>query len=91
MAKQIKKGCLVELRNNLILLGIASTHKYIGSFSKSPSAVKYITHKKGGMKENISKTSPFYCQSYPHDMHHYESPENRRKHKVKFFFQERNR
>jgi len=41
----MKKGCSVELHKNLILLEIASTHKYVGSFSKSSSAVKHITHK----------------------------------------------
>jgi len=77
----MNKGWLVELRNNLILLEIASTHKYVGIF------IKHSTHeKKGGMKEKRSKTSPFCRQASPRDLHHYESPENRRKHKAKFFF-----
>jgi len=81
----MKEGCLVELRNNLILLKIASTHMNVGSFSKSPSAVKNTTYGKKGIKEKISKTSPFCRQTSPCDLHHYESPENRRKHKVNSF------
>ena len=47
MAKQMKKERFVELRDDLILLGIVSAHKYVGSLvTKSPSAVKHNTHKK---------------------------------------------
>jgi len=61
----MKKGCLVELHKNLILLGIASTHKYVGSFSKSSSAVKHITHKeKGGHEREEIKDITFLLLSF---------------------------
>ena len=80
---------MVELRNSLVLLKIASTHKYECSFSKSANhqVQSNTSHKKrGGMKEKRSKTSPFCRQVSPRDLHHYKLPGNRRKHKVKFFF-----
>ena len=56
MAKQTKKECFVELHDDLILLGIASTHKYVGSLAnKSPSAVKHNTHKKRTKKSEKKK------------------------------------
>ena len=45
-SKKIIKLYFIELCEDLILLKIASFHKYIGSLvNKSPSAVKYNTKK----------------------------------------------
>jgi len=47
MAKQIIKVHFIELCDDLILLGIASSHEYVGSLvSKSLSAVKHNTKKR---------------------------------------------
>jgi len=66
MEKQMKKKkrCLVELRNSLILLAAASTHKYVGRFNKSSSAVKHITHKKGGHEREQIKDITFLTPSF---------------------------
>jgi len=42
----MKKECFIELRDNLILLGIVRAHKCVGSVAtKSPIAVKHNTQK----------------------------------------------
>ena len=65
MNGKINEKMLVEPRDNLILLGIASAHKYLGSLvSKSPIASKHIIHKKREHARKEIKDITFLLASY---------------------------
>jgi len=68
MTKQTIKGYFVELRDDLILLKIASFYKYVDSLvSKSLSAVKHNTKKRQGGTKCVSYNKEYkgLLQEFP--------------------------